>query len=352
MNDKDDIKELFQRELGNHKVQVDPQLWKGIQGQLANTAAGSAGSSIVAVKSAVSIKIAVSVILAAAAVGTYFVVTTSSDIDKSVNEKSKTASIVEKNTHEDGVNQLSDEESVITTNEADSSEERFTDITMQVEIQETIIETIALPEELQSSMLPVSDPLLDLNEERLISDETESLEHEIVISPLEVTVEYIKHSNQHYSFQALSTDAEKIVWDFGDGLTHSGTEAEHIFTESGTFDVVATAFKNGQSKISSVTVTIDVVGKITLLPTFFTPNGDGSNDEFFIQSEGLHDFSIVILDESGGILFESNDVNFTWDGRDRTSGIIAEPGTYFYIITAKDDLGNTISKHQRLQLKK
>ena len=78
--------------------------------------------------------------------------------------------------------------------------------------------------------------------------------------------------------------------------------------------------KNGQSKTSSVTVTIDVVGKITLLPTFFTPNGDGSNDEFFIQSEGLHDFSIVILDESGGILFESNDVNFTWDGRDRTSG--------------------------------
>ncbi|MDG0974385.1 MAG: gliding motility-associated C-terminal domain-containing protein [Crocinitomicaceae bacterium] len=351
MNDKDDIKELFQRELGNHQVQVNPQLWKGIQGQLANSAAGSAGSSIVAVKSAVSIKIAVSVILTAAALGTYFVVTTSSDIEKSVNEKSKTASIVEKNTHEDGVNQLSDEESVITTNEADTSEERFIDITMQVEIQETIIETIALPEELQAPMVPGSDPLFDLNEERLIPDETESLEHEIVISPLEVTVEYTKHSNQHYSFQALSTDAEKIVWDFGDGLTYTGTEAEHIFTESGTFDVVATAFKNGQSKTSSVTVTIDVVGKITLLPTFFTPNGDGSNDEFFIQSEGLHDFSIVILDESGGILFESNDINFTWDGRDRTSGIIAEPGIYFYIITAKDDLGNTISKHQRLQLK-
>ena len=78
-------------------------------------------------------------------------------------------------------------------------------------------------------MLPVSDPLLDLNEERLISDETESLEHEIVISPLEVTVEYIKHSNQHYSFQALSTDAEKIVWGFRGWINTFGNRGRTYF---------------------------------------------------------------------------------------------------------------------------
>ncbi len=343
---------MFQRELGNHQVPVDPQLWKGIQGQLWNTAVGSAGSSIVALKSAVSIKIAVSVILAAAAIGTYFVVTTTSDIDKSVNGKSKTISIVEKNIHEDGANQLSDEESDSVISTATINEDGLTDNTTQGETQLTPIETIALPEELPTPVLPISDPLANLNEERSVQDETERLEDKIVVSPLEVTVEYTKHSNQHYSFKALSKDAEKIVWDFGDGLTYTGTEAEHIFTESGMFDVVATAQRADQSTKYSVTVTIDVAGKITLLPTFFTPNGDGSNDEFFIQSEGLRDFSIVILNENGGTLFESSDVNFTWDGRDRTTGIIAEPGVYFYIITAKDYLGNTISKHQRLQLKK
>lgn len=352
MNGNDDIKDLFQRELGNHQVKVDPQLWQGIQAQLGNASAGAAGGSVGAAKTTVLIKIVVSVMFAAAVLGTYLVVTTHSTPDQPVAENSTPKSMVSTNVQEAQTPMTSDEESDSVTATAATNEEGLTDNTVQFETQLTPIETIALPEELSTPVLPITDPLAELNEERSVQDETERLEDEVVVSPLEVTVEYTKHSNQHYSFKALSKDAEKIVWDFGDGLTYTGTEAEHIFTESGMVNVVATAHRANQSTKDSVTVTIDVAGKITLLPTFFTPNGDGSNDEFFIQSEGLRDFSIVILNENGGTLFESSDVNFTWDGRDRTTGIIAEPGVYFYIITAKDDLGNTISKHQRLQLKK
>jgi hypothetical protein len=58
------------------------------------------------------------------------------------------------------------------------------------------------------------------------------------------------------------------------------------------------------------------------------------------------------MNDKGGVLFESNSPDFRWDGRERNSGLVADDGVYFYIITAKDELGNTISKHQRLQLKK
>src|SRR5690606_5690634 len=43
------------------------------------------------------------------------------------------------------------------------------------------------------------------------------------------------------------------------------------------------------------------------LPNVFTPNGDGSNDFLFIESEGLEDFTIVVLDSKQRSIFESND---------------------------------------------
>lgn len=46
MSDKDNIKELFQKELGNYKAKVDPSLWNGIQAGLGSAGAAGAGSSI------------------------------------------------------------------------------------------------------------------------------------------------------------------------------------------------------------------------------------------------------------------------------------------------------------------
>lgn len=253
---------------------------------------------------------------------------------------------------EDEETKKSEQEVVLTNDAVTTNEAQESGIVLQTAVKQSEPEIIENPERVVTPALPIKVEQHEASEGSILPTETQALSIESDISQLEIAIEFTKLSNQHYVFRARSGSAEKVVWDFGDGLTYSGTEAEHIFSESGTFDVVAVAYRKEESVSSSVAITIDVTGKITLLPTFFTPNGDGSNDEFFIQSEGLVDFSIVILNENGGILFESSDVNFTWDGRDRMTGMIAEPGVYFYIITAKDELGNTISKHQRLQLKK
>ena len=66
----------------------------------------------------------------------------------------------------------------------------------------------------------------------------------------------------------------------------------------------------------------------------FTPNGDGANDYFEIQSNGdLSDcIELIIYNRSGQKVFESSGGIHTWDGRS-TTGEIYPDGVYYYIYT-------------------
>lgn len=87
--------------------------------------------------------------------------------------------------------------------------------------------------------------------------------------------------------------------------------------------------------------------KIIKMPDVFSPNGDNSNDFFFIQTEGLVDFNVVILDESSSVVFQSSDVNFKWDGYN-SFGEEVPNGRYVYFITAKDKNGNSVKEYKSL----
>jgi gliding motility-associated-like protein len=65
----------------------------------------------------------------------------------------------------------------------------------------------------------------------------------------------------------------------------------------------------------------------------FTPNQDGINDAFTVQSEYLQTYSMQIYDRWGVLVFETFYEGHAWDGRS-TSGIPCNEGTYFYIIRA------------------
>lgn len=358
MSDKDYIKELFQNELGNHQVKVDPQLWQGVQAQLGNIAStGASGSAAVAGKASFLVKIGVAAAITTATIVTTYVLVNNADtptentetpieqvapkvVDASV--KTDEGNIIQNDVVADNMTSDSsiDLETSTTNNTVDhSSTQSTTNSTPEIPSQPEVTTGTSTP--------PVTN---DAGSNSSSNSSTPPVKGTPV--PLEISIEFEKKSNQHYAFSAFSKDAEKIEWDFGDGTSFSDDKAEHVFNESGTFTVTAFAYRKDEVVKETLSLTVDVVGKITKLPTIFTPNNDGSNDEFFIESEGLLDFSIVIMNDKGEVLFESNSPDFRWDGRDRKTGLIADNGFYFYIITAKDMLDNTISQHQRLQLKK
>jgi gliding motility-associated-like protein len=75
-------------------------------------------------------------------------------------------------------------------------------------------------------------------------------------------------------------------------------------------------------------------------PNVFTPNGDGVNDFFLVQSKSLKSFKISIFSRSGRKVYEyeQTEDKFEWEGWDGTiqgkGENFAQPGVYYYVIEA------------------
>jgi gliding motility-associated-like protein len=87
-------------------------------------------------------------------------------------------------------------------------------------------------------------------------------------------------------------------------------------------------------------------------PNAFTPNGDGSNDEFCLKgwSECTSSFRIAIFDRWGEKVFESEDPSFCWDGK--YLGFDLNPAVFVFYIKAEILNMGTITKKGNITLMK
>ena len=71
---------------------------------------------------------------------------------------------------------------------------------------------------------------------------------------------------------------------------------------------------------------------LVYIPNVFTPNGDGNNDYFqvFGNKEAWKQFNVMVFDRWGEKVYESNNMNFQWDGTYR--GQLLTPTLLVYLI--------------------
>ena len=82
------------------------------------------------------------------------------------------------------------------------------------------------------------------------------------------------------------------------------------------------------------TVTVSVL-QAPVIPTSFTPNGDGINDTWIIQNLDTYPGATVdVYNRNGGKVFSSVGYSIPWDGR--YNGANLPEGTYYYIIDPKN----------------
>jgi len=80
-----------------------------------------------------------------------------------------------------------------------------------------------------------------------------------------------------------------------------------------------------------------------LVPTAFTPNGDGRNDCFGVPYWGVvKDFSLSIYNRWGAVVFRSTQDSDCWDGT--VNGKNVEAGIYVYLIRATTRCGPVLRK--------
>ncbi|MES2837310.1 MAG: gliding motility-associated C-terminal domain-containing protein [Bacteroidota bacterium] len=130
-------------------------------------------------------------------------------------------------------------------------------------------------------------------------------------------------------FFNTSTGATNYAWNFGDANFSNLNAPTHTFNSEGLFLVELTAFANNEC-FDTDTISIKATNKSFLkIPNVFSPDDDNINKEFTIESEGIADFDCKIFNRWGKKVFESTEVNFSWDGNGYPEGV------YFYVIYAK-----------------
>lgn len=277
--------------LREHSSEVNPQLWQGISSQIGAGTAGVAGGLGFA-KIAGIIAVAVTTVAI-----TYFAVTSTKEETTKNNIQTADTSEVSKEVKTEGVSQTM-ENTVVNEN------------TLKKSNAKGIVKT---------SPNPIQTP----TNEREASKEEAS-----IITPLapEPILSIKKSSDQPVIFYS----PEKVI-DSGPSKTVENIEEK----------------KNvEQQKIEEREIT----AKFINLPNIFTPNNDGVNDEFFVQTSGMKNYQLVVLDSKNNVVWSTNDPSAKWDGLN-LGGEKTPNGSYLYFITAEDEAGNQIQEHKRLEIR-
>lgn len=151
-------------------------------------------------------------------------------------------------------------------------------------------------------------------------------------------------------FTNLSLYASNYEWDFGDGNVQTSTSlgtVSNTFLEPGFYTVELTA-SNGIC-FDTWTIEIEVIPPMIVLPpNVFTPNGDNTNDDYFVDVLYGEAFEAVVLNRWGNEVTTLTHLNQGWNGK--SNGKDMEEGVYFIKYTATDFNGGTIEGHTYFEL--
>lgn len=141
----------------------------------------------------------------------------------------------------------------------------------------------------------------------------------------------------HVDFINNSKGAISYHWNLNDNYESETKNLSHIFSPGGQgsiYEVMLVAINAfGCKDTMNVRIIVNPFSKL-IIPNIFTPNGDGINDVFTLESTGLSALNAQLFDRWGLKLFEWNSVHGGWDGR-TSAGAEASEGTYYYVIIAK-----------------
>ncbi|MEE1945667.1 PKD domain-containing protein [Pedobacter sp. KR3-3] len=136
-------------------------------------------------------------------------------------------------------------------------------------------------------------------------------------------------------FTNNSKDADSYLWDFGDGSQSTLASPTHTYTQSGTFKITLTAYADEGCSNSVTKGDLVILKNASLfVPNAFSPNGDGTNDEFVVSITNLKKYHLFIYSRLGENLFQTTSIFENWNGTYNNKPVPV--GVYFYVIMGKN----------------
>ena len=140
--------------------------------------------------------------------------------------------------------------------------------------------------------------------------------------------------------QDRSTGATQVNYLFSDGTVKNTPNFSHAFetTVAKTVSVLQIVTNEFGCK-DSLVKEINIKPAYTIyIPNAFTPNSDGLNDGFQAVGVGIVEFKMQIFDRWGSLIFETNDINKSWDGNVNGKGnrLTTKDDVYVWKVKVKD----------------
>lgn len=140
-------------------------------------------------------------------------------------------------------------------------------------------------------------------------------------------------------FENTSTGATNYTWVFGDGSTSNLVSPSHTYPNEIAGYVVTLYATNDAGCIDSVSMTVRAEEDLIFyVPNAFTPDGDEFNQDFspvFTSGFDPYDYTMIIYNRWGELVFETHDVLLGWNGAYGVGGQKCQSGIYTWKIEFK-----------------
>jgi len=189
---------------------------------------------------------------------------------------------------------------------------------------------------------PLVDVIYNLEVKTLGCKKSDTIDYKSIHVDADFTVDPVQgEAPLEVIITDKSTRGYIYEWDFGDdSVSNLKDPLPHKYYKPGEYTILLT-IESEQHCIDSVRSAKIVVEPSALaIPNVFSPNGDGYNDMFMVESKSLRYISVEIFSRSGLKVygFSGEDERLKewngWDGNINNSSVKAAPGVYFYIIRA------------------
>ncbi|MFK7926352.1 MAG: PKD domain-containing protein [Bacteroidia bacterium] len=161
---------------------------------------------------------------------------------------------------------------------------------------------------------------------------------------LMVSDSIVETPNALVNFQLAGTiQVAEAYWQFGDGNTSDAFAPSHQYQYPGRYEVSVKVIDTYGCESVLETV-VEVKEFITLyVPSAFSPNDDGKNDELYIGYKLLTNFSFRVFNRWGQEVYTTDNPDFRWNGQDK-NGQASGEGVYVYQARGVDIHGNLVEK--------
>jgi gliding motility-associated-like protein len=148
----------------------------------------------------------------------------------------------------------------------------------------------------------------------------------------------IAFEGQTVQFINQSANASTWSWAFGDNIGITLENPAHFYESAGQYPILLVA-QDEYGCIDTLHASITILETDNpFIPNVITPNGDGIGDEFDINYMDLKETRLTILDRWGETVFETENQDVRWTGRNE-KGYNCSEGVYFYVLEGKTALG-------------